>query len=77
MEAAVAAPPVRTKQGTPALLTLFHRAVLIIGKLVLWAHILAASFETEDTALAIVARQERRARYAEERLWEGRRRGDI
>lgn len=74
MEAAVAAPPVRTKQGTPALLTLFHRAVLIIGKFVLRAHILAAPFETEDTTLAIVARQERRARYAEERLRRERKR---
>lgn len=68
VEAAVAAAPVGTKQGTPALLTLFHRAVLIISKFVLWAHILAAAFETEDATFAIVAWQERGPGYAEKRL---------
>lgn len=55
MEAGVAAAPVGTKQGTPALLALFHRAVLVVSKFVLGAHILAAALETEDTTFAIVA----------------------
>lgn len=68
MEAAVAAPSVRAEQGAPALFALLHRAVLVICKFVLRAHVLAAPLETEDAALAVVARQERRARYTEEGL---------
>ncbi len=71
MEATVAAPPIRAEQGAPTLLALLYRAVFIIGEFVLRAHVLAAAFETEDAALAVVAGQERRAGYTEEGL-EGR-----
>lgn len=69
MVAAVAAPPVRAEQGAPTLLALLNCAVLIICKFILWAHILAAALETKDTTLAVVAWQERWARYTEEGLW--------
>ena len=68
MEAAVAAPPIRAEQGAPTLLTLLHCAVLVVREFVLRAHVFAAPLEAEDAALAVVAGQERRARYAEEGL---------
>lgn len=80
MEAAVAAPPVRAEERAAPLLALLHRAVLVVGKLVLRAHVLAAALEAEDAALAVVARQEGRAGDAEEGL-RGRRgqetRGEV
>lgn len=75
VKAAVAVPPIRAEQGAPALLALLHRAVFVVGKLVLRACVLIAALEAEDAALAVVAGQERRAGYAEEGLGleEGRR----
>ena len=72
MEATVAVPPVRAEQGAPTLLALLHRAVFIICKFILRAHVLTAALETEDAALAVVAGQERRAGYTEEGLEEKR-----
>lgn len=68
VEAAVAAPPVRAEERAAPLLALLHRAVLVVGELVLRAHVLAAALEAEDAALAVVARQEGRAGDAEEGL---------
>lgn len=70
--AAVAAPalagPDGDEEGVPAALALFHCAVLVIRELILGARVSEPprSPETEDAALAVVAREEGRAWDAEQ-----------
>lgn len=68
MVAAVAAAAVRAEEGAAPVVALLHRAVLVVGKLVLRAHVLGAALEAEDAALAVVTGEERRPRDAEEGL---------
>lgn len=64
--ATVAVAAVRNEKGATAIFTFLHRTVFVVGKLILRAHVLGATFEAEDAASAIVPRHKGRAWDTEE-----------